>query len=241
MLNTAIVGLGWWGRTLVKAANDFGAPIRFVRGVTLEPDTVREPWLNLTWGAMAIVTVVALSGMVIAGSNAYPSGVTSRPVASRFMPCPECGGSVERAERVITPVNSTHRVVVMAIERGKLQHLFFDNRVLWNHRAMAAILGVILKLPPVKQAMASRQMKSRYLEALIARLVERDEVYLGSYEGWYDEGQEEFVTESAARESEYKSPVNGRPVRFAPCMPGARPTISKDEPVAPNEGTGLAK
>ena len=34
---------------------------------------------------------------------------------------------------------------------------------------MAAILGVILKLPPLKQAMASRQMKSRYLEALITR------------------------------------------------------------------------
>ena len=42
MINTAIVGLGWWGRTLVKAARDFGAPLRFVRGVTLEPDTVRD-------------------------------------------------------------------------------------------------------------------------------------------------------------------------------------------------------
>jgi predicted dehydrogenase len=42
MLNTAIVGLGWWGKTLVKAACDFGAPINFVRGVTLEPDTVRD-------------------------------------------------------------------------------------------------------------------------------------------------------------------------------------------------------
>src|SRR5215468_3698270 len=42
MINTAIVGLGWWGRTLVKAARDFGAPLRFVRGVTLEPDIVRD-------------------------------------------------------------------------------------------------------------------------------------------------------------------------------------------------------
>jgi len=42
MLNTAIVGLGWWGKTLVKAAKDFGAPIRFVRGVSLEPDSVRD-------------------------------------------------------------------------------------------------------------------------------------------------------------------------------------------------------
>jgi predicted dehydrogenase len=42
MLNTAIVGLGWWGKNLVKAARDFGAPLRFTRGVTLVPDTVRD-------------------------------------------------------------------------------------------------------------------------------------------------------------------------------------------------------
>ena len=74
-----------------------------------------------------------------------------------------------RPERVITPLNATHRTVVMAIERGMLQHLIFDNQVLKSHRAMAAVLGVILKLPPLKQALASRQVKSRYLEALVAR------------------------------------------------------------------------
>lgn len=74
-----------------------------------------------------------------------------------------------RPQRVITPLNSTHRAVVMAIERGKLQNLIFDNQALMSHRAMAAILGVILKLPPIKQAMANRQMKSRYLEALIEK------------------------------------------------------------------------
>jgi len=75
-----------------------------------------------------------------------------------------------RPERVITPVNGVHRIVMMAIERGKLQHLFFDNRVLWHHRALAAVLGVILKLPPVKQTLASQQIKSRYLETLIRRM-----------------------------------------------------------------------
>ena len=74
-----------------------------------------------------------------------------------------------RAGRVITPINSAHRIVLMAIERGTLQHLVFDNQAHLNHRVMAAILGVILKLPPVKQIMASRQMKSRYLENLLAR------------------------------------------------------------------------
>jgi len=75
-----------------------------------------------------------------------------------------------RPQRVITPLNSVHRVVMMAIERGGLQDLIFDNRVLWNHRAMAAVLGVILKLPPVKQVMASQQVKSRYMETLIQKL-----------------------------------------------------------------------
>ena len=75
-----------------------------------------------------------------------------------------------RPKRVITPMNGVHKVVVMAIERGKLQNLIFDNRVLWNHRALAGVLGVILKLPPFKQALASKQVKSRYLEKLISRM-----------------------------------------------------------------------
>ena len=76
-----------------------------------------------------------------------------------------------RPSRVITPLNGTHRAVLMAIERGKLQNLVFDNQVLWRHRALAGVLGVILKLPPLKQTLASKQVKSRYLEALINRTV----------------------------------------------------------------------
>lgn len=84
--------------------------------------------------------------------------------------CPEKSLSLAaREKRVITPLNSVHRTVVMAIERGKLQHLFFDNRVLWNHRALAAVLGVILKLPPVKQIMATNQVKSRFMEYLVQK------------------------------------------------------------------------
>jgi ferredoxin len=75
-----------------------------------------------------------------------------------------------RSRRVVTPLNSVHLAVVMAIERGKLQNLIFDNRALFSHRAMAAILGVILKLPPIKQTMANRQLKSRYFETLVRRM-----------------------------------------------------------------------
>ena len=82
--------------------------------------------------------------------------------------CPQQGIQLKpRSQRVITPINSVHRITLMAIERGKLQNLIYDNQVLFSHRAMAAILGVILRLPPIKQAMASKQLQSRYLVKLI--------------------------------------------------------------------------
>ena len=43
-----------------------------------------------------------------------------------------------RPEQIITPVNSTHRFVLQAIEKGTLQNLIFDNQAFANHRAMAA-------------------------------------------------------------------------------------------------------
>ncbi len=83
--------------------------------------------------------------------------------------CPTDGLWLEaRPERVITPVDTLHRTVLMAIERGKLQDCIFDNRALLSHRAMAAVLGVILRLPPTKrQVLATRQMRSRYLVKLL--------------------------------------------------------------------------
>ncbi|HOS98134.1 MAG TPA: 4Fe-4S binding protein [Deltaproteobacteria bacterium] len=74
---------------------------------------------------------------------------------------------VPRPARVITPLNTAHRTVVMAIERGTLQDLIFDNQVLWSHRALAGVLGAVLRLPPVKRALATEQVRSRYLEAAV--------------------------------------------------------------------------
>ncbi|MCR3759677.1 4Fe-4S binding protein [Clostridium felsineum] len=72
-----------------------------------------------------------------------------------------------RGNKIITPANTTHRIVLQAIEKGKLQELIFDNKALFSHRAMAAVLSAILKLSPVKKAMASKQLKSVYLDKLL--------------------------------------------------------------------------
>lgn len=75
---------------------------------------------------------------------------------------------LKRKEKIITPSSSVHRVVLMAIEKGELQNLIFDNEALQSHRAMAAILSSILKLPPAKKMMASEQLKSVYLDRLLS-------------------------------------------------------------------------
>lgn len=82
--------------------------------------------------------------------------------------CPVGAIKLERRkEQVITPVTTVHRVVLAAIEKGQLQNLIFDNSAYKSHKAMAAILAVILKLPPVHKLMASKQMKSVYLAKLL--------------------------------------------------------------------------
>jgi len=115
-------------------------------------------------------------GLVSSGEPAGPQR-RARVDESRCLGCgvcvPNCGRGairlVSRPERVITPVDGVHRVVVMAIERGKLQNLIFDQQALWSHRAMAAILGAVLRLPPLQQALARSQLRSRYLDRLLSR------------------------------------------------------------------------
>ncbi|MHB0896562.1 MAG: 4Fe-4S binding protein, partial [Spirochaetales bacterium] len=129
-------------------------------------------------GKCAEACPVEAMGMVSAGDPHNSKRRTARVDTSVCLGCGVCAkvcptrsiSLVSRKKRVITPVNSAHRTVVMAIERGKLQNLIFDNQALASHRAMAAILGVILKLPPAKQIMASRQMKSRYLDYLFSHV-----------------------------------------------------------------------
>ena len=53
--------------------------------------------------------------------------------------CPTKAIRLERRPvQIITPVNSTHRFVLQAIEKGTLQNLVFDNQAFASHRAMAA-------------------------------------------------------------------------------------------------------
>jgi ferredoxin len=126
-------------------------------------------------GSCVAACPVEAMGLVSANEARLPKARKARVDSDLCLGCGVCVRAcrtkslalARRDERVISPVNSTHRAVLMAIERGTLAHLVFDNQAHLSHRAMAAVLGVILKLPPLKQALASRQMKSRYLAKLL--------------------------------------------------------------------------
>ena len=53
--------------------------------------------------------------------------------------------------------------------------------------------------------------KTRVTE-YVSALLKTGDIYKGSYEGWYDENQEEYVTETVAKEQEFKSAVTGKPL-----------------------------
>ena len=138
---------------------------------------VNEPLCKGCCKCVNVCPVEAM-GLVSANDPHFPKRKKAVVNEERCLGCGVCVRSCpsinivlkSRPKRVLTPLNGVHKAVEMAIERGMFQHLIFDNQVLFSHKALAAVLGVLLRLPPIKQVMASEQIKSRYFEHLIKKL-----------------------------------------------------------------------
>jgi len=73
-----------------------------------------------------------------------------------------------RAKRVFTPETTFDMVGHMAVERGKLAEMIFDDPESLTHRALARLLGVLEKSPPWKAAMAVRPLRSAFLNTVFS-------------------------------------------------------------------------
>jgi ferredoxin len=74
-----------------------------------------------------------------------------------------------REQRVFTPETTFDRMVTMAIERGKLANLIFDEPEGLGYRALGRIVSVLENSPPVKAAMAIKPLRSAFLDAMVKR------------------------------------------------------------------------
>jgi ferredoxin len=76
-------------------------------------------------------------------------------------------GMKPRERRVYTPETMFDRVVMMAIERGKLSNLILENPETISHRALGRMIGVLEKTAAGKALMATKPMKSTFLNNII--------------------------------------------------------------------------
>ncbi|MFH1756049.1 MAG: 4Fe-4S dicluster domain-containing protein [Candidatus Latescibacterota bacterium] len=72
-----------------------------------------------------------------------------------------------REKRPIVPETAYDRIVTMAIERGRLTNLLFDEPERLSYRALGRIIGVLEKSPPVKAALAIKPLRSAFLNAMV--------------------------------------------------------------------------
>ncbi len=82
--------------------------------------------------------------------------------------CPTGALSMQpRAQRVYTPENTFDRVVAMAIERGKLADLLFEDPELLSHRALGRVVSVLERTSPVQALLAIRPLRSAFFRAVV--------------------------------------------------------------------------
>ncbi len=72
-----------------------------------------------------------------------------------------------RASRPVTPETAYDRIVSMAIERGKLADLLFDEPERLSHKALGRLIRILEKSPPARAAIAIKPLRSVFLNALV--------------------------------------------------------------------------
>lgn len=71
-----------------------------------------------------------------------------------------------RDSRVFYPEDTFERILLQGLEQGTLQNLLFSNPQKLSHGILRGFVGGFLKLPPVKAALLSDRLRSRFLTAL---------------------------------------------------------------------------
>jgi len=110
--------------------------------------------------------------------EAAPGGKKKRRVRVDPDACLGCGVcytsckvgaiSMKRRDRpVFVPETAFDKMLAMAVERGKLAELLFEDPENLNHRALGRMLGILEKSVPARALLAVRPLQSVFLQALL--------------------------------------------------------------------------
>ena len=72
-----------------------------------------------------------------------------------------------RDRRIIAPETIFDQQIAMAVERGKLAGLLFDNPEKLSHRALGRVIKLIERSAPFRAAMASELIKSSFVNVMV--------------------------------------------------------------------------
>lgn len=101
------------------------------------------------------------------------------------------------------------KVEKSAAAKGVSPQALADENAAFFRAAMDTIGATYDDFIRTTQPRHTKQVQSAFM-----KLVQSGDIELGTFEGWYDEGQEEYVTDTQAKEKEYKA-FNGQPLKRA--------------------------
>ncbi len=71
-----------------------------------------------------------------------------------------------RERKVLHPESTFERIILQCLEKGTLQNFIFNNPQNIGHSFMRSFVGAFLKLTPVKKALMTDMLRSRFLNAM---------------------------------------------------------------------------
>jgi formate hydrogenlyase subunit 6/NADH:ubiquinone oxidoreductase subunit I len=73
---------------------------------------------------------------------------------------------VKRGQRVIHPETTFERIILQSLEKGTLHNQLFADPQWIDQKFMRAFVGGFLRLPPIKRALMSDKLRSRFLHTM---------------------------------------------------------------------------